>query len=405
MKAVALNTVGQPTNAMGATLGISASNTGMGAALQKTGHMVSFTPPIIQQIKNAGLAPPTSLTLMITDGCNLKCRHCWLDCKPAHKAKPVATEVLLRILDEFAGLGGTRIHLTGGEVFTHPDWLRLLRFCCRHTLFDSVCLQTNATLLSRAQIDGLLSLPYNKLSLQVSIDGASAEIHDIIRGPGSFEAAMRGLNLLVAAGLGHRTQVAFTEMVHNFDDLPRLLERLSLMGVSRLVSGTVIMGGRAAQDSKISPPTPAQYSDLIMVYQNDSNFRRLYDQQANIAAIEWFKGRDLSDGASCNCIENLFISAKGDVYPCVMLFHKKFALADAHRHALPEVIRKGLNKWSKLPEIHQQRIDSLAMCKTCPGRKHCAGGCAGRTYSAFGEMMAPEDRCALRKAVYYWKMP
>jgi radical SAM protein with 4Fe4S-binding SPASM domain len=205
--------------------------------------------------------------------------------------------------------------------------------------------------------------------------------------------------------LGHRTQVAFTEMVHNFDDLPRLLERLSLMGVGRLIAGTVVMGGRAAQDAKISPPTPAQYSDLILLYQNDRHFRKMYDRQANFAAIEWFKGRGEPSGASCSCMQNLFISARGDVYPCVMLYHKKFAAADVHRHSLAEVIRTALPHWSKLPEIHRKRTHALTMCKTCPGRQHCAGGCAGRTYAAQGEMMVPEDRCALRKAVYYWKMP
>jgi radical SAM protein with 4Fe4S-binding SPASM domain len=370
-----------------------------------SGGMFGLGRPVIQQIKDAGLVPPQSLTLMITDGCNLKCRHCWLDCRPAHQAKPVAAAVLLRILDEFAGLGGTKVHLTGGEVFTHPDWARLLRFCCHHPLIDSVCLQTNATLLSAPQIDVLLSLPPGKLFMQVSVDGASAEIHDLIRGPGSFEAALRGLEMLVAAGLGQRTQVAFTEMVHNFDDLPRLLEWLSLMGVGRLISGTVIMGGRAARNAKVSPPTPAQYSDLILLYQSDPYFRELYDRQANIAAIEWFKGREQSSGMECSCMQNLFISASGDVYPCVMLFDRKFAAQNVHRHPLPEVIQSALPRWGELPEIHRRRGRELVMCQTCPGRRHCAGGCAGRAYASQKEMMVPEDRCALRKAVYYWKMP
>jgi sulfatase maturation enzyme AslB (radical SAM superfamily) len=86
-----------------------------------------------------------------------------------------------------------------------------------------------------------------------------------------------------------------------------------------------------------------------------------------------------------------------------MLYHKKFAAADAHRFPLPVVICKALPRWAELPKIHHQRTQDLTMCRSCPGREHCAGGCTGRTYAVHGEMMAPEDRCALRKAVYYWK--
>ncbi len=357
---------------------------------------------LIAQIRAAGLHPPETMTLMVTNGCNLRCRHCWLDCRGLESATPVATSKLLRIIDDFDNLGGRHITLTGGEILSHPDWQRILQFCFSHTRFNTVCLQTNATLISPKHLETLLDFPLTRLKIQVSLDGARARPHDLVRGPGSFGRAMAGLRLLEQAGLGPQTQVAFTEMAHNFNELPQLLENLDKMGIRRLISSTLIKGGRATESAYFNLPTPAQYWELIHLYQTDDGFRQLYEQKANFAVIEWFKNRSQTTDSKCGCLKNLFVDSRGCLYPCTMLLLDRYASESLYTRPLDQIIRIGLSKWREIPILSRQRPNVLQSCSRCENKNHCGGGCMGRAAISSGELMTPEDRCALRKAVYYW---
>jgi len=360
----------------------------------------------VAQIRAAGLHPLRTMTLMVTDGCNLFCRHCWLECRSLEKAVPVPARKIADLIDAFAQLGGSQINLTGGEILSHPDWLPILAFGIDHPGIDGVCLQTNATLLTREQIKALLNLGPDKLTIQVSMDGASDRTHNLVRGPGSFAHAINGLRLLVNAGLGAQTQVAFTEMEHNIHELPELLEKIDAMGIGQLVSGTIVIGGRAAASKRIALPTPVQYWELIDFYQSDAIFKTLYDQKANIAAIEWFKNRSASGGCRCSCLKSLFVDARGCLYPCTMLLLDQYAIEDVYSRPLDQTISMGLTKWRNIPVLSRKRLHEIESCSHCTYKNHCGGGCMGRAAAKNGDLMTPEDRCSARKAVYCWtKLP
>jgi radical SAM protein with 4Fe4S-binding SPASM domain len=355
---------------------------------------------LIEQIHACGLHPPEAMTLMVTDGCNLNCRHCWLDCRSLRNAVLAATPKILGVIDAFARLGGTGINLTGGEILSHPDWHRILRHCLDHARINKVCLQTNAALFTRKHLEVLLDMPLDKFTIQVSLDGFRARTHNFVRGPGNYDRVTAALHLLVRAGLGNRTQVAFTEMAHNFHELPQLLEIVDQMGIGRLISSTLVKGGRAAASHHIMLPTPGQYQELINRYETDERFRNLCDQKATISAIEWFKNRSASTDEGCSCIKNLFMDAHGHLYPCTMLLLGRYASESAYSQPLDQVIRKALIQWRGIPVLSRERQHSIPSCTQCAGKNHCRGGCMGRAAISRGILMDPEDRCSLRKAVY-----
>jgi radical SAM protein with 4Fe4S-binding SPASM domain len=360
---------------------------------------------LLKLIRNAGLHPPESMTLMVTGGCNLHCNHCWLECSSLECAAPVAAEKTTQAIDEFTQIGGRRITLTGGEILTHPDWPAILQFCLDHACINGVTLQTNATLITSRHLVELKALRLDKLTIQVSLDGASTRSHDLVRGPGSFVNAMAGIGLLVEAGLGFRTQVAFTEMAHNFSELPELLRFIDKLGIARLISGTLVKGGRAAGTTRLRLPTPDQYRELIHLYQTDENFKALYDQKANISAIEWFKSRTTpAADACCNALKNMFLDSRGFLYPCTMLLLEQFASGSVYAQPMQKVIKKSLSTWRQIPTLSHKRQKVIKSCLQCADNQHCRGGCMGRAATVQGELMAPEDRCALRKAVYRWKV-
>lgn len=353
-----------------------------------------------RRLAGAGLVRPQTLTLSITNQCNMICRHCWPSCGSSSEASSVPQKVLQRLIRETVELGVKKLILTGGEPLLHPDWFAILAFACRQRGFEEVCLQTNGTLLTEAVVSDLCSMVASGLSIQVSLEGAHAATHDNVRGPGNFDLILKGLKRLNHAGLGRQTYVAFTEMRHNCGDIPQLLKLAERLKLGRVVAGALVQGGRAALNDHLALPRPEQYKELLNHYHTDKRFRERYSKLAKIAAIEWFKGHDTPSQRVCTCIANPLITADGIIYPCALFQHPDYAIANVHALSLPQAISDGLPLWAELPKISRRRSERLKACQNCPGFRHCAGGCMGRAYAAFGKLMAREDRCQLRKVVY-----
>ena len=350
-----------------------------------------------------GLRPPKKMTLMITNECNLQCCHCWTDSLPSTSTTQVPLDSIVKLIQVLGQLEVEEICLTGGEPLTHPQLFEILSFACKQPGLKKVCLQTNATLLSELEIKALQSLHYDGLSIQVSIEGARAQTHDWVRGAGSFKRSFYGLTLLAEAGLGKQTLVTFTEMEHNFMELPLLLKMVDQLGIGGLISGTLVLGGRAAKTKQIAPPRPSQYKKLLALFHGGTAFRSRYKKIGNIAALEWYSGRSNSVPRGCICAETPYINAAGRMFPCVMLPVDKYGIDGVYHRSFEEIFMEAALHWAELPGLYLKRASELEVCKECVGRFHCAGGCMGRAYALNGDFMTVEDRCALRKSVYSWK--
>lgn len=358
---------------------------------------------VISRLTQAGLKSPQTLTLSITNGCNLFCGHCWPDSHPHEKAPPVPEKILKKLIRGFAGLGGENLIITGGEPMTHPRWLEIMAFSCRTMGIRSVCLQTNATLLTETEVSALESADFRNLSIQVSLDGATVKSHDHIRGPGSFVRTMRGLKLLAGSGLRGRTDVAFTELRHNFQEIPQLFELMEEYLFRRVMTSTLVQVGRAAGADGLAPPIPSQYRELLRQYHLDACFRSRYEKMGSVSAIEWYKGKRVPSRRGCVLIEKPYLTADGRMYPCVMFQADEFAAQGFHEQPFEDALAGMIPLWAELQKKSQERMFKLIKCTRCPGRLHCAAGCMGRAYLSHGDILSAEDRCSLRKAVYGWE--
>ena len=357
---------------------------------------------VLGMITKAGLKPPKTLTLMITNGCNLACRHCWPESISKNEVFPVPATTLKEVIRQWSRFGLEEICLTGGEPLTHPGWFQVLRFVCKQRDVKRVRLQTNATLLTKKHAEKLAGIADTKVAVQISLEGNSGYEHDPVRGKGSFAAAIRGMEELIHVGLGKQIVVALTETRHNFLSIPRLMERLALMGVGHLVTGTLVQAGRSLKHPWLEPPTPDQYAALLSLYHSNGAFRKQYQEMANIACLEWWLGKKDSQSETCSCFERPYVTAEGFLYPCIMTPIDDLAVPKVHDTSPEAVLTQAVSRWSHLPELTRKRKTDIPGCQDCPGQRHCAGGCMGRAYAAYGNFMAVEDRCLLRKAVYAW---
>ncbi len=133
--------------------------------------------------------------------CNIRCAHCFISCAPDNRAFGyLSLEDVDRRLAEGAALGVRETYFTGGEPFLHPDIVEILsRSLAR---FPTTVL-TNGIPVKAGHAEALAaaaeSSPYS-LEVRLSIDGFDAASNDAIRGPGSFDRAMRGLGHLLEHG-------------------------------------------------------------------------------------------------------------------------------------------------------------------------------------------------------------
>ncbi|MFW6079909.1 MAG: radical SAM protein, partial [Gemmatimonadota bacterium] len=133
--------------------------------------------------------------------CNLRCSHCFISCAPDnHSFWFMSRAQVAGALEESVELGVKEYYFTGGEPFMNGEMSGILEDTLE---LGPATVLTNATLLPPRRVDALARLagrsPYS-LELRVSLDGTTREANDAIRGEGSFERAMAGVERLVGAG-------------------------------------------------------------------------------------------------------------------------------------------------------------------------------------------------------------
>jgi uncharacterized Fe-S cluster-containing radical SAM superfamily protein len=180
----------------------------------------------------------TRLWIYTNFDCNLACDYCCAESRPrpAFGARTMTVDVMARACEEFCGLGGREILLTGGEPFLHPDLDRLVG-CAMRFVRHPVVVLTNAMVFGRGRRRQVLEgLDRDGVVLQVSLDSGTPVLHDRHRGAGSFARARDGIAL--ARSLGFRVRVAATIDEADSaeeDALHRLLDADGIPAEDRLV--------------------------------------------------------------------------------------------------------------------------------------------------------------------------
>jgi radical SAM protein with 4Fe4S-binding SPASM domain len=163
--------------------------------------------------------PPLKwLCMELTDRCNNNCIHCYINL-PADdviaKERELSTGQIKDILREAVTLGCFGVTFTGGEPLLREDFEDLYLFA--RGLGLMVIFLTNATLIGSDLTEMLARIPPLK-EIGVSLYGMNTKSCEAVtRTPGSFEAAWRGISLLLEKRIPF--VVKFTVLPFNRGDL------------------------------------------------------------------------------------------------------------------------------------------------------------------------------------------
>ena len=145
------------------------------------------------------------LWLYVNFDCNLKCDYCCVRSSPAAPRRELGIDAIHRIAQQAPALGVRMFFVTGGEPFLLPDIdVQLL------ALADAapVMLLTNGMLFRGSRLSQLKRLPRDRVTLQISVDSPTADVHDEHRGAGSWKRALEGIQ--IARDEGFRVRLAAT---------------------------------------------------------------------------------------------------------------------------------------------------------------------------------------------------
>lgn len=170
---------------------------------------------------------PAHLWVHLNYDCNFSCGYCSVGSSPHARRRFIGVERFERVVAEAKDLGFRQLYLTGGEVFLLPELEEVLEIALRE--LPTIVL-TNATLFKGRRREVLERFSSNpRFTIQVSMDGGIPELHDLYRGPGSWQWAMEGIE--IARELGVRVRVGTTETAENRSGVAKLREMLAGMGV------------------------------------------------------------------------------------------------------------------------------------------------------------------------------
>ena len=272
-------------------------------------------PRLIEQFEH-GLDAPICLTWELTYACNLACVHC-LSSSGKRDPRELSTQDCKNIIDELERMQVFYVNIGGGEPTVRPDFWELVDYATAHHV--GVKFSTNGVRITPEVAARLAASDY--VDVQISLDGATAEVNDAVRGPGSFAMAIRALENLAAAGFSD-AKISVVVTRHNVDQLDEFASLASRYGATLRIT-RLRPSGRGADVWDDLHPTADQQVQLYQwlvakgdrVLTGDSFFHL-----SGLGEPGALAGLNMCGAGRVVCL----IDPVGDVYACPFAIHDRF---------------------------------------------------------------------------------
>ncbi|HSC87955.1 MAG TPA: TIGR04053 family radical SAM/SPASM domain-containing protein [Polyangiaceae bacterium] len=327
-----------------------------------------------------------------TQACDLHCHHCRAEARPDRNPGELSTVEARKLLEQFAAAEVPLVILTGGDPAKRPDLVELVQY--GKSLGLTMGLTPSATpLVTPELLEALQRAGIARFAM--SIDGASADVHDAFRGsPGSFERTL--FLLRTARSLGIPTQINTTlhaGSLGHLDELAALSEEL------RIVLWSVFAMVPTGRATLALMPTAEQvetaFERLLRIAKTSpfavkttagAHYRRLALQERKETGTDVVigaRGRQalwVNEGRGF-----LFVSHLGRIFPSGFLPVDCGSVRQ----------RDPITVYRDHPTFRLLRSSNLleGKCGVCDYR-HTCGGSRARAFAMTRNLMGPDPLCA-----------
>jgi len=328
----------------------------------------------------SGLDAPICLTWELTYACNLACVHC-LSSSGRRDPRELTTAECRAVIDELERMQVFYVNIGGGEPTVRRDFWELLDYAVAHHV--GVKFSTNGSRISLEVAARLASTDY--VDVQVSLDGATAEVNDAIRGAGSYATAIAAMESLAEAGFaGFKLSVVVTrENASQLDAFKTLADRFG----AQLRLTRLRPSGRGADVWDRLHPTAAQQRELYEwllargedVLTGDSFFH-LGGYGSRLP------GLNLCGAGRVVCL----IDPIGDVYACPFVIHDEFRAGNVRE---PGGFARVWRESELFADLRSPQ--HAGACASCEMFDRCRGGCMAAKFFTGLPLDGPDPECVL----------
>jgi MoaA/NifB/PqqE/SkfB family radical SAM enzyme len=184
---------------------------------------------------------PLFFAWQLTNRCTSRCLHCCEESGPDKGWKDeLSREQALRLAREIVELRIPYVAFGGGEPLGVPHVWEVFEILTKGGV--ELKIETNGLLIGDKEADRLKEL--NAACVQISVDGASAKVHEALRPEGPWRGAWDAIDRLVTRGL--EPELVFIPTRLNVADAPAVYDLAAARGVRTFVTGPMMRLGRAA---------------------------------------------------------------------------------------------------------------------------------------------------------------
>ena len=176
--------------------------------------------------------------------CNLACKHCYSISADHDFTGELSTAEVYAVMDDLKAFGVPVLILSGGEPLLRPDIFDISARA--KALGFYVGLSSNGTLIDGALAERVAAAGYDYVG--ISLDGIGATHDAFRRKAGAFDASLRAVRLLHAAGV--KVGLRFTLTQDNAAELPTLLQLLAAENVDKFYLSHLNYAGRGNRNRR-----------------------------------------------------------------------------------------------------------------------------------------------------------
>jgi len=320
------------------------------------------------------MVKPEYIIWIFTATCNLDCLHCYT--YRFRGLRELSLQEKLKLAKDIGENGIKYVNLTGGEPLIHSHLPQVLLMLHEYNVEKSIV--TNATLVR----DNIVELLYKTdTHIFATIEGPR-EVHDKIRGHGSYDLANRGIEVL-RKKLSDISIVATVNRI-NYKRVHEIIDYVVSIDINELALLPVMPSGKALQ-TRIYV-SAGEYLEAI---ENAWIRAREYGLRLSAWCTPWapLLKRDIGFWF-CREMSGMDIDPEGNVLLCDILDFKITSVRDKsvieafeeyRKHQLVRVV----NTPPKLPGV----------CLKCPILQGCRGGCYARAYILKHDLNAGDPLC------------
>jgi len=338
--------------------------------------------------------PLNQIYFYLTEGCNLRCRHCWIAPKyqsEGNSYPALDLDLFKSIIEQAKPLGLTGVKLTGGEPLLHPQINEILE----HTRAENLGLtvETNGVLCTIELASKMAECKNTFVS--VSLDGAEAQTHEWVRGvEGCFEDALEGIRNLADAGL--KPQIIMSIMRQNKDQMESIVRLAESLGAGSVKFN--ILQPTARGEKLYDSGEALDIEELLdlgkwveSTLSAATGLHLYYDQPMAFRPLGKMFGSNGDGCGVCGILGILGVLSNGSYALCgIGETVPDFVFGHSGTDRLEDI-------WHKTPVLLKLRDDIPqqleGICGDCLMKGVCLGSCVAQNYYGSRNLWAPYWFC------------